>query len=68
MPPKIRKLKANLRKAGFLYRSGKGSHTHWYYQHNFSIRVSLAGNDGDDADRYQIEEVDNAIKRAKELE
>jgi len=52
MPPKIRKLKANLRKAGFLYRSGKGSHTHWYYHRDSSIRVSLSGSDGDDTDKY----------------
>lgn len=67
MPVKIRKLKADLRKAGFLERSAKGSHTRWYYQHDKSITVTLAGNDGKDAQRYQIEQVYDAIKEAKEV-
>ena len=64
---KIRKLKAELRKAGFLYEPGKGSHTRWYHQQDHSIKVTLSGNDGDDADKYQIKQVRNALKRAKEV-
>ena len=67
VPVKIRKLKSDLRKAGFLERSAKGSHTRWYYQHDKSITVTLAGNDGKDAQRYQIEQVYGAIKEAKEV-
>ena len=67
MPVKIRKLKSELSKAGFLYRPGKGSHTHWYYHRDRSIKVSLAGKDGDDAQKYQLDDVYEAIKRAKEL-
>ncbi len=66
MPVKIRKLKAELRKAGFYSRPGKGSHTRWYYQYDPSIFVALSGSDGDDADAYQIKDVRNALKRAKE--
>ena len=66
MPPKIRKLKADLSKAGFYPRSAKGSHTRWYYQHDASIFITLSGNDGNDAKPYQVKEVLNALKRAKE--
>ncbi|MGB3509915.1 MAG: type II toxin-antitoxin system HicA family toxin [Microcoleaceae cyanobacterium] len=31
MPKKIRELKSMLRKAGFIYRSAKGSHTRWVH-------------------------------------
>ena len=68
MPVKIRKLKADLRKAGFMYEPGKGSHTRWYHPQDRSIKVTLSGNDGNDADKYQIKQVYNALKRAKELE
>ena len=65
MPPKIRKLKSELTKSGFLWEPGKGSHTHWYYQKDYSIWVQLSGNDGDDAKPYQIRAVLDAIKKAK---
>ena len=48
MPPKIRKLKSDLQKAGFVVRPAKGSHTVWYYPLDPSIEVTLAGNDGND--------------------
>jgi len=67
MPVKIRKLKAELRKAGFDSRPGKGSHIVWYYPRDRSIHVSLAGNDGNDAKPYQIKDVYDAIRRAKEV-
>lgn len=67
MPVKIRKLKADLSKAGFYLRSAKGSHTHWYYQHDASIFITLSGKDGDDADAYQIRDVRNALRKVKEL-
>jgi predicted RNA binding protein YcfA (HicA-like mRNA interferase family) len=67
MPVKIRKLKSDLRKAGFLERSAKGSHTRWYYQDDQSIAVTLSGNDGKGAQRYQIEQVYDAIKKSKEV-
>lgn len=67
MPPKIRKLKSELGKAGFVWEPGKGSHTHWYYQHDYSVWVQLSGNDGDDAKKYQVKEVREAIRKAKEL-
>ena len=67
VPVKLRKLKAELRKAGFLERSAKGSHTRWVYQYDESIGVTLAGNDGDDADKYQLKQVRNALRKVKEV-
>jgi predicted RNA binding protein YcfA (HicA-like mRNA interferase family) len=52
MPKKIRELKAMLSKAGFRWRPGKGSHTIW--EHPLADKaITLAGNDGQDAQRYQ---------------
>ncbi len=66
MPPKIRKLKSDLRKAGFVERPAKGSHTAWSDPLDPTNHLLIAGHDGDDADKYQIKDVINAIKRAKE--
>jgi predicted RNA binding protein YcfA (HicA-like mRNA interferase family) len=66
MPPKIRKLKSDLRKAGFVERPAKGSHTAWSDALDPTNHLLIAGHDGDDADKYQIRDVRNAIKRAKE--
>ena len=60
MPKKIRELKAMLRKAGFRWRPGKGSHTIW--EHPLaSGHVVLSGKDGRDARKYQEEEVAQRI-------
>lgn len=56
MPKKIRELKATLRKAGFIQRKGKGSHTAWWHP-ALSDVVVLSGNDGDDARSYQEKDV-----------
>ncbi|BAU10745.1 hypothetical protein LEP3755_12370 [Leptolyngbya sp. NIES-3755] len=61
MPKKIRELKAMLLKAGFTYRSGKGSHTVWSHP-NLSYSLTLSGKDGADADRYQEKDVRNALR------
>ncbi len=56
MPKKIRELKAILRKAGFRWRPGKGSHTVW--EHPLADKaVTLSGKDGRDARPYQEAEV-----------
>jgi predicted RNA binding protein YcfA (HicA-like mRNA interferase family) len=60
MPKKIRELKAELRKAGFRWRPGKGSHTVW--EHPLADKpVVLSGADGRDARRYQEAEVKEQI-------
>jgi predicted RNA binding protein YcfA (HicA-like mRNA interferase family) len=61
MPKKIRELKAMLRKAGFRWRPGKGSHNVW--EHPLADKtVTLSGNDGRDARRYQEVEVQTQIR------
>ena len=60
MPRKVRELKADLRRAGFDHRPGKGSHTVWGHPLVERI-VSLAGGDGDDARPYQERQVRAAL-------
>jgi hypothetical protein len=55
-----------LRKAGFLFRPGIGSHTFWVDPDRPDNIVCISGNDGDDAKPYQEREVRIALKRAKE--
>ncbi|MGK7928785.1 MAG: type II toxin-antitoxin system HicA family toxin [Spirulina sp.] len=61
MPKKIRELKAMLLKAGFTYRPGKGSHTVWSHP-QLEGSVTLSGQDGTDAKRYQEKDVRNALE------
>lgn len=65
MPPKIRQLKSSLSKAGFFKRPGKGSHTVWEHPNLPSVKVTIAGKDGDDARHYLIEEVQKALDQLK---
>ena len=65
MPPKIRDLKKQLRKAGFAnppYR-GKGSHSLWIDPDDPENVVNLSGHDGNDAKPYQIRDTKEAIRR-----
>jgi predicted RNA binding protein YcfA (HicA-like mRNA interferase family) len=61
MPSKIRELKKMLRQAGFEERLGKGSHTNWTHP-LYPGRVTISGNDGDDAKPYQEKAVNKAVK------
>jgi predicted RNA binding protein YcfA (HicA-like mRNA interferase family) len=63
MPVKIRKLKAAPSKAGFYARSAKGSHTKWIHPHFPGVYVILSGNDGNDAQQYQIEDTQDALRK-----
>ena len=67
MPKKIRQLKRLLRKAGFTFRPGKGSHTVWSHP-KATKPVVLSGNDGDDAKPYQEREVAEGITETEEAE
>ena len=60
MPQKIRTLIKMLEAAGFVNRGGKGSHRN--YLHPKGIMVTISGNPGDDALKYQEKEVARAIK------
>ena len=65
MPPKIRDLKKRLRKAGFSNTPdrGKGSHSIWIDPDNSENIVTLSGNDGNAAKRYQVRDTEAAIQR-----
>ncbi len=64
MPLKVRELKAALARAGFLQRPAKGSHTMWVHPAFPKSSVTVSGKDGEDAQKYQIRDVRNALKKA----
>lgn len=66
MPKKIRELKSLLLKAGFSSVPGKGSHIKWFHP-LLPGKLTLSGNDGDDAKRYQEKDVNNALKKLDEV-
>jgi predicted RNA binding protein YcfA (HicA-like mRNA interferase family) len=65
MPPKIRELIAELEKAGFVDRGGKGSHRNFVHP-KVSRPVTISGRSGDDAKAYQIRVVRRAVEEASE--
>ncbi len=61
MPPKVRELITRLERVGFVNRGGKGSHRN--FVHPFSDkRVTISGQPGDDAKKYQVRAVDKVIR------
>ena len=60
MPRKIRELKQDLRKAGFIQRPSKRGHTVWKHT-LLPYAVTLSGNDGDDAQSYQERDLRRAL-------
>ena len=66
MPRKIRELVADLVRAGFVHRGGKSSHRN--FLHPKGIRVTLSGRAGNDAKRYQEQEVAQRITAARSTE
>lgn len=67
MPRKIRELKSLLLKAGFTYESGKGSHTKWSHP-LLPGKLTLSGKDGQDAKRYQEQDVESALRQIAQIE
>ena len=70
MPRKLRQLRADLRRAGFAMRPGRGSHTVWEHPLIPDQPLTLSGADGDDAQRYQEQQLRDrlaalAAKRAE---
>lgn len=63
MPRKVRELLRDLAAAGFANRSGKGSHRN--YEHPKGVRVTISGQPGDDAKRYQEQAVKQAIEESR---
>jgi predicted RNA binding protein YcfA (HicA-like mRNA interferase family) len=64
MPRKVRQLIADLTRAGFTDRDGKGSHRN--FTHPKGVRVTLSGSPGDDAKHYQERDVRRALDAANE--
>lgn len=61
MPQKLRELKQILRQAEFIKITGKGSHTNWIHQ-NYTGKLTISGQNSDDAKRYQEKDVRKAIE------
>jgi predicted RNA binding protein YcfA (HicA-like mRNA interferase family) len=64
MPRKVRQLTADLTRAGFIDRGGKGSHRN--FTHPKGVRVTLSGGPGDGAKYYQERDVRRAVEAVKE--
>jgi predicted RNA binding protein YcfA (HicA-like mRNA interferase family) len=60
MPRKIGELIQSLKKAGFVDRGGKGSHRN--FTHPRGARITISGNSGHDAKKYQERDVAKAIR------
>ena len=65
MPPKVRDLIAELEKAGFANRGGKGSHRN-YVHPGVKKPITISGTLGDDAKQYQVRAVRTALKELEE--
>ena len=67
MPRKIRQLRADLKRAGFILepKRGKGSHTWWQHPQVSRYAVNLSGHDGDDAKPYQEKSVREALEQLR---
>lgn len=63
MPRKIRELIRDLQKAGFEDRGGKGSHRN--FKHPCGSRITISGNPGHDAKKYQERDVEQALRKAE---
>jgi len=62
VPRKIRQLISDLQTSGFVNRGGKGSHRN--FEHTVrGINITLSGQLGADAKRYQEKEVKEAIEK-----
>lgn len=68
MPKKIRELKSLLQKAGFIYRSAKGSHTRWIHPLLPDQPITISGKDGDDAKPYIEKEVNRKLEMLKKFQ
>jgi len=64
VPPKVRELIAELERAGFIDRGGKGSHRNFVHP-KVPRPVTISGNPGDDAKQYQVRAVRLAIEEAR---
>jgi len=64
MSPRVRDLIAELEKAGFVNRGGKGSHRNFVHP-NARRPVTISGQPGDEAKRYQVRAVRLALEESR---
>ena len=64
MPKKVRELIAQLEKAGFVDKGGKGSHRKFVHV-NVPLPIIISGKLGSDARKYQEKSVAQALRKAK---
>lgn len=67
MPKKVRELIAELERAGFIDKGGKGSHKKFFHP-NVALPVVISGKPGADARKYQERAVAQALQEAKRNE
>ena len=65
MPVKIRDLIAELERAGYMDRGGKGSHRNFVHPKT-QKPITISGKPGDDAKHYQIRAVRLALKELEQ--
>ena len=63
MPKKIRELIQSLKKTGFVDCGGKGSHRN--FKHPCGAKITISGDPGQDAKRYQERDVKKVIQEVK---
>jgi predicted RNA binding protein YcfA (HicA-like mRNA interferase family) len=64
MPRKLRELRPDLRKAGFVLARQRGSHQVWQFPEIDDAEIVLSGGDDDDAKPYQERDVKRIVERA----
>jgi predicted RNA binding protein YcfA (HicA-like mRNA interferase family) len=68
MPRKIRELKAQIAREGFVYlpKRGKGSHERWRHP-LLEKTLTVSGKDGDDVPRYLEKQLGQLLTKLQEL-
>jgi len=64
VPQKVRELIAELERAGFVNRGGKGSHRN-YVHPRVSKPITISGAPSNDAKHYQVRAVKRAVEESK---
>lgn len=64
MPPKIRELVSDLKRAGFVDRGGKGSHRNFVHP-KVAKPITISGAAGDEAKHYQVRAATRAVEESK---
>ena len=62
MPRKKRDIRRDYRQAGFGERKGKGSHSTVFFHPQVRKNISIAGLDGEDAKRYDEDNLREALR------